>query len=154
MLAGRLADPAPTDPEQVWLRRSVSTAYYALFHLLVGEAVERWSGSPGARLGLERAFQHTNMKEVSRTVKHGSWKGWSTPPPPLPVELRQVATAFIDLQDARHLADYDNSKTWTLTDAQRQIEIAEDTFQGWRKIRTDPAANEYLLSLLIGKKRE
>jgi hypothetical protein len=72
----------------------------------------------------------------------------------LPVELRQVATAFIDLQDARHLADYDNSKTWTLTDAQRQIEIAEDTFQDWRRIRTDPAANEYLLSLLIGKKRE
>ena len=153
-LAKRLANPTPTDPEQVSLRRSVSTAYYALFHLLVGEAVERWSGSPGARLGLERAFQHTNMREVSRTVKQGSWKGWSTPPPSVPVELWELATAFVNLQDARHLADYDNSKAWTLTDAQRQLEIAEGAFQNLGKIRTDPAANEYLLSLLVGKKRE
>jgi hypothetical protein len=94
------------------------------------------------------------MKEVSRTVKHGSWKGWSTPPPSVPVELCEVATAFLDLQGARHVADYDNSKTWTLTDAQRQIEIAESAFQNWQKIRTDPAANEYLLSLLIGRKRD
>jgi uncharacterized protein (UPF0332 family) len=153
-LANALANPAPTDPEQVWLRRSVSTAYYALFHLLVGEAVQGWSGSQSARLGLERAFQHTNMKEVSRTVKQGSWRGWSTPPPPLPAELRAVATAFIDLQDARHQADYDNTKTWTVTRVSVKIADAESAFENWKKIRTDPAANEYLLSLLIGKKRE
>ena len=153
-LASRLANPAPTDPEQVWLRRAVSTAYYALFHLLVGEAVQGWSGSPGARLGLERAFQHTNMKEVSRSVKQGSWRGWSAPPPPLSAELCAVATAFLDLQDAGHQADYDNAKTWTVREAREKIAVAQSAFQNWGKIRTDPAANEYLLSLLIGRKRE
>src|ERR1017187_1520709 len=45
-LADRLANPAPGDPEQACLRRAISTAYYALFHLLVQEAVQGWSGSP------------------------------------------------------------------------------------------------------------
>jgi hypothetical protein len=94
------------------------------------------------------------MKEVSRTVKQGTWRAWSAPPPALPAELRVVATAFFDLQEARHQADYDNAKTWTPTDAQRQIAVAQSAFENWRKIRTDPAANEYLLSLLVGKKRE
>src|ERR1017187_3602354 len=45
-LADRLANPAPGDPEQACLRRAIPTAYYALFHLLVQEAVQGWSGSP------------------------------------------------------------------------------------------------------------
>jgi hypothetical protein len=153
-LANSLANPAPSDPEQVWLRRSISTAYYALFHLLVGEAVEGWHGSPAVRLGLERAFEHKKMKEVSRTVEQGSWRGWSAPPPPSPAELRAVATAFIDLQEARQQADYDNAKTWAPTDALAHLTNAQSAFENWRKIRTDPAANQYLLSLLVGKKRE
>ncbi len=153
-LANSLADPALSDPEQVWLRRSISTSYYTLFHLLVGEAVQAWSGSPAARLGLERAFQHQNMNGVSRAVGQGSWRGWSTPPPPVATELRDVATAFVDLQDARHQADYDNAKTWTPREAREKITVAQTAFQNWEKIRNDPAANEYLLSLLAGKKRE
>ena len=94
------------------------------------------------------------MKEVSRAVRYGSWKGWSSPPPVVPAEMRAVATAFIDLQEARHQADYDNAKTWTAREAKLQIALAESAFENWRKIRTDPAANEYLLSLLVGKKRE
>jgi hypothetical protein len=31
---------------------------------------------------------------------------------------------------------------------------ARTAFENWQKIRTDPAANEYLLSLLMGKRRE
>ena len=152
-LADRLADPAPTDSEQVSFRRSVSTAYYAVFHLLVEEAVQAWSGSPSARVGLERAFEHKNMKEVSRAIWQGSWRGWSTPKPAAPAELLAVAKAFIGLQEARHEADYDNSKIWTSTEARAKIADAQIAFQNWQQIRTNPAANEYLLSLLVGKKR-
>ena len=56
-LAGRLANPAPAEPEQAFLRRSISTAYYALFHLLVQEAVQCWTGSTTARFSLERRFE-------------------------------------------------------------------------------------------------
>jgi hypothetical protein len=74
MLAGHLANPSTNQPEQAWLRRSVSTSYYALFHLLVGDAVQGWNGSLAARVGLERAFGHDNMYKVSQAVSQGSWR--------------------------------------------------------------------------------
>jgi hypothetical protein len=47
------------------LRRAVSTACYALFHLLIEESALRWSGTPEARTGMERGFQHGSMKNTS-----------------------------------------------------------------------------------------
>lgn len=153
-LAAHLATPAAADPEQAWLRRSISTAYYALFHLLVQEAVQRWAGSPAARLGLERTFKHEQMREVSRVVSTGSWKGWSTPRPSVPLELRAVAKSFTRLQKDRHQADYDNEKNWTLTEAEATVTEVRTAFQNWKKINGSSVADEYLLSLMIGKKRE
>lgn len=101
-LASQLTTPATTDPEQAWFRRSISTAYYALFHLLVQEAAQQWAGSRPAQLGLERTFKHDQMKEISRIISTGSWKSWSTPPLPVPPELRDIAKRFIGLQEARH----------------------------------------------------
>jgi hypothetical protein len=153
-LADRLAAPAPGEPEQASLRRSISTAYYALFHLLVQESVQKWSGSATARLGLERRFEHRIMKEVSNAVWRSSWRGWSVPSPAVPPELEAVAEAFVKLQEARHQADYDNSRTWKSTDVRARVADTQRAFADWAKIRTHPAASEYLLSLLIGNKRE
>jgi uncharacterized protein (UPF0332 family) len=153
-LAVRLSQPASTDPEQACLRRAVSTAHYALFHLLAQEGVQVWNGSPSARLGLERVFEHRRMKEVSLLLSKGHWRGWSAPRLPVPSELKEVAQTFIDLQDARHRADYDNAKTWTPVEVSAQVEAVQIAFDSWRQIRSSPAAGEYLLSLLIGKKRE
>ena len=100
-LAEHLTAPAATEPEQAWLRRSISTACYAIFHLLVSEAAQRWKGSAASRLGLERAFKHDQMREVSRAVATGLWKGWSTPRFSVPHELLDVAESFIKLQEAR-----------------------------------------------------
>ena len=123
-LADRLARPGPEDPLQASWRKSVSTAYYALFHLLVSEAVQCWSGSPGARLSLERAFDHKRMKEISASVVNDSWKAWSASPPPVPDDLKAVAKAFVDLQAARHQADYDSATTWSQTEAQAETNKA------------------------------
>jgi uncharacterized protein (UPF0332 family) len=153
-LAGRLANPAPKEPEQASLRRSVSTAYYALFHFLVREAVQGWNGTDAMRAGLERRFEHSKMKSVSQAVAQDKWPGWSTPSLTVPSELRYVARIFVLLQEARHLADYDNAKEWTTIEAREKVAEVQKAFQNWVKIRTDPAANEYLLSLLIGNKRE
>jgi hypothetical protein len=153
-LAGRLAKPAPTEPEQASFRRSISTAYYALFHLLVQEAVQSWNGSATARFGLERKFDHKTMKDVSNAVLRSSWRGWSTPSPVVPTELEAVAEAFVRLQEARQQADYDNAKTWESTAVRAKVTEAQTAFVNWEIIRTHPAANEYLLSLLIGNKRE
>ena len=153
-LAEHLTKPSVTDPEQAWLRRSISTAYYAVFHLLVGEAAQRWMGSPSEKLGLERAFKHEQMKEVSRAVTTGSWKGWSTPRLSVPLDLRRVADLFFKLQESRHEADYSNEKSWSQADVAGIVAEARVAFQLWRGISGSAVADEYLLSLLIGKKRE
>jgi uncharacterized protein (UPF0332 family) len=153
-LAGRLANPAPEDPKQASIRRSVSTAYYALFHFLAQEAAQGWKGTDAMRVGLERKFEHTKMKAVSQAVAQDKWSGWSTPSLKVPSELRFIARTFVILQEARHLADYDNAKEWTPTEARDKVAEVQLAFQNWAKIRAHPAANEYLLSLLIGNKRE
>ncbi len=43
--------------------RAVSTAYYALFHLLIDEAVGNWSIAR-QRSTLARTFEHKEMKRV------------------------------------------------------------------------------------------
>ncbi len=153
-LAHRLAAPVSGEPEQASLRRSISTAYYALFHLLVQEAVQSWNGSATARFGLERRFEHKTMKEVSNAVLRSSWRGWSVPSPVVPTELQAVAKVFVPLQEARQQADYDNAKIWESTAVQAHVTDSQTAFENWARIRTHPAANEYLLSLLIGSKRE
>jgi hypothetical protein len=92
-----LAMPARDEPEQASFRRAVSTAYYALFHLLVQDAAQAWAGSGSARFALERRFEHRIMKAVSVSIVHGSWKGWAVPAIPVPAELRSVATTFVYL---------------------------------------------------------
>jgi hypothetical protein len=154
LLAANLAKPGPADPVQACLRRSVSTAYYSLFHLLVQEATQAWNGSAEARIALERVFEHKRMRDVSKAIWTGPWKGWSTPSPPVPSELRDVANAFTILQVARHDADYDNGTVWTPADVADVVALARSAFENWQKIRDHPAANEYLLALLVRKKRE
>jgi hypothetical protein len=58
------------------------------------------------------------------------------------------------LQEARHLADYDNAKIWAFTEVDVPLTPARTAFQTWQKDCTHPAAHEYLLALLIGKRRE
>lgn len=55
--AKHLASRERKRPKQASLRRAVSTAYYAVFYLLIGEAVRNWSRSD-QRAKLARAFEH------------------------------------------------------------------------------------------------
>jgi uncharacterized protein (UPF0332 family) len=64
-LAQHLANLEPTNPRQACLRRSVSTAYYALFHLLIAEATSNWKHTE-LRSELGRLFGHGKMKSASK----------------------------------------------------------------------------------------
>ena len=61
--ARHLASPEPMRPRQASLRRTISTAYYALFHLLTTAAVMNWR-TPRHRAQLARAFEHRRMNEA------------------------------------------------------------------------------------------
>lgn len=94
------------------------------------------------------------MKETYRIVSTGFWKSWSTPQLPIPQELKDIAKSFVGLQEARHQADYSNEKNWTVTEVNAKLADAQKAFQSWKKVHGSPVADEYLLSLMIGKKRE
>jgi hypothetical protein len=63
-LAQELANLHPDYPHQPSLRRAVSTAYYALFHLLISEATANWQ-RPELRAILGRVFDHGPMKQAA-----------------------------------------------------------------------------------------
>ena len=135
------------------MRRAVSTAYYALFQLLIEDAAQRWQGSSEARTGLERAFAHGPMKNTSIRFGGRTWLDWHGNQQPVPSTLQRVASAFVDLQEERHTADYDNSEQWSLTEVQAILNKARSAFQDWQSIRTDPMAGNYLLTKLLNKQR-
>ena len=138
---------------QADLRRAVSTAYYALFHLLIEDAAQRWKGSSAAITGLQRAFNHGQMRIVSTKFSSPRWQDWHCATQTVPTALRRVAQSFAELQDERHTADYDNHEEWTVSDVQELLDTAAAAFEDWQSVRTDPLAGDYLLSMLLGKSR-
>jgi hypothetical protein len=89
------------------------------------------------------------MKKASQGVIHGKFLGW---PDPTVARLKEVANAFIELQEARHLADYDDSKQWSRTDALKVADRASAAFVAWKIIREDKIAQDYLLQLLVQRR--
>ena len=128
------------------LRRAVSTAYYALFHLLVSETTLNWNRE-SSRNALGRMFDHGLMKRVSdRAAKKGQRAGQDVG---VDSGLRLVAKAFVDLRDLRHIADYDNGASWTVWQGINAVARASSAFQVWGEIKHADIAQEYLVALLI-----
>lgn len=64
-----------TPASQASLRRSVSSAYYAVFHLLIAEATSNWNNQP-LRSALGRGFNGLPTRKGSRTRPCGTpWRG-------------------------------------------------------------------------------
>ncbi len=150
--AGQLLHKHEPNSSQADLRRAVSTAYYALFHLLISETTLNWSRD-SSRDAFGRMFDHALMKKASRRLLNSSdilFKGEDTS---LVEKLKTVARAFVQLQDRRHIADYHNGILWTHTESLLEITTVRQAFLIWASIRNENIAQEYLVSLLI-KPRE
>src|ERR1700722_14135107 len=63
-LAQDIADLPSVERRQASIRRPISTAYYALFHLLISEASLNWA-RPELRPILGRLFDHGPMLSAS-----------------------------------------------------------------------------------------
>jgi hypothetical protein len=135
----------------------VSTAYYALFHLLVNEASSRFvtgRDRDALRHCLARGFAHSNMKTVSQQFATNSVSAKLSPGLKgrrLQVELTRVAEAFVDLQQARHEADYDTAQRFTRREVLDLVEQAEQAFQDWHVVRNSLQADTFLVGLLAYK---
>ena len=136
----------PNSARQVDLRRAVSAAYYAVFHLLTTEAAQNWKHQ-SQRNRFARMFDHGRMKTCCSKVS-------SRPLPTDPAEilvardLKIVADSFVALQQARHTADYDNSKEWSRSQVYEAIIQAKDAMNAWAVVREKAVAQDYLFDLM------
>jgi hypothetical protein len=148
--AGHLATREPKKPRQASLRRAVSTAYYALFHALLYEATHLlFPNTPSElRHRASRAFSHSEIKNAcSKFAKSGGISGLTTAP--IDSNLVDIATAFVDLQQARHDADYNLSEIFDRVQVIGYIDQARDAMAKWKAVKNTPNANVFLSATLI-----
>lgn len=143
-------------PKQASLRRAVSTAYYALFHLLIAETVRNWR-RPEERNILARMFEHVVMRNAcdkTRQELDDYFKAGPKPGPNLLTaqHLHLIAKTFVTMQQWRHAADYDGSRHWTRTQALESVDLVAEAFQSWKAIRNEPVAQDFLVTLLLRKR--
>jgi uncharacterized protein (UPF0332 family) len=141
-LAGRNAGSG--SPRNADLRRAVSSAYYALFHhvtLLLAQALLP-TGSEKERLELTRLFNHTDLAGLCERVT-----GTGTPPKHqgsvldhlrANVILTDIATAFSDLMQARHDADYNHLAQFSRPEVLTLIDSANDAVQKLDSLQGGP----------------
>ena len=138
----------PRNPKQASLRRAVSTAHYALYHLLISESVANWNRVP-LRAALGRAFDHNLMKAASQRIQDTRQFPFTGEDPKVVAVLKAVAKTFAQMQEKRHIADYDNTTFWTRTEALAEVKSAEHAFAAWKPIRNEQIAQAYLVSLIV-----
>ncbi len=155
--ASRLANLEPRRPKQASLRRAVSTAYYALFHLLTDDAARRLVHGADRefhRVLVSRAFSHARMAEASRAIQGGTLpRSLATSGVRISAEVAIVADAFVLLQQERHEADYNTGTSFTRHRAEAAVRLAQAAFVAWRTARAGADADLYLLAMLLPANR-
>lgn len=140
-------------PKQATLRRAVSTAYYAAFHLLVSAAAHQASPAlpAGLRQKVQRSLEHGTMKEAAKR-----FESRNLPDPikhllssSLSGDLVAVARNFVRLQQERHDADYDLAARFDRPRAQDAVRLAVQLFSHWNAVRDSEDASVFLASLIF-----
>lgn len=111
-------------PRQANLRRAVSTAYYALFHCLADTTANLLVGGLGSQRDPEgreiwrqgyRALDHAAARRAARPDIAARF----------PEPIRDVAAIIADMQQRRHLADYDPHLRLTKSEVLQDIAECE-----------------------------
>ncbi|WP_237477310.1 hypothetical protein [Lichenibacterium dinghuense] len=154
-VARLLASSQVGPPNDAMVRRSISTAYYALFHTVLEAGADRFFGAhKRAQAGhaiLYRSFDHGRMKRVCEDAARSSLA------PTLQRQLRRTsfdpglrrfAGAFVLLQASRHAADYDPAVRLQHEDALAAIGRAEQASTSFAAAPDDERSD--LLALMLG----
>ena len=157
-LAEELSNLHEPNHRQVDLSRAVSTAYYALFHLLISEATANWM-EDRLRPILGRIFEHAKMKsaceaKISELNSYFEGNPSRSREQVVSLHLHWVAKTFVQSQQQRHDADYNTVKEWTDTEVATLIASVAQAFKSWRIIHAELVAQTLLVSMLGGKERK
>jgi len=150
-------------------RRSVSTAYYALFHFILEEAAKDLLGTHNdlrrRRRTLARLFSHSGIKKALDKIsgsyvdpgvaellrpRRGSPGAFAAPP-----FARELGRTFANVQAKRHVSDYDLNTKIGEADARFIIVRVSDVIAAWRAADTAEDRDfKHALSMLMLLKGE
>lgn len=142
--------------DQAAIRRAISNAYYAVFHLIVQEGVDLLLGNEDKKISnyFQRSFDHSSMKgaceDIRKTIlpnRHAPIDG------PFPHELVQLSIIFVFLQKMRHDADYNQFEAISKAIAKESIKRAYDGIAFWNTmLETNKGAAKQFVTLLLLQK--
>jgi hypothetical protein len=126
-----IASSATGRPRQVDLRRAISAAYYGVFHAVLTAAADQAVGSvrrASEHYGLVyRSVSHRGLRElcqeVQKPVPSARYRRYQ-PVGGFSRNVRTFAAGLVQLQDARHSADYDPLVTLKRSDALFAVRLA------------------------------
>jgi hypothetical protein len=157
-----LVDLDPVAPQEVNLRRAVSAAYYAAFHLLSAAVAEQIS--PAVPLGLrgrtQRALDHGGMAKAADLFKNSGKPITGVPADIghsdlISQKLARIAGDFKDLQQNRYIADYDILDARNVVNyvwASGYVTKAEQLFLDWKDEQGTDNAKVFLAALMLAGK--
>jgi hypothetical protein len=133
-------------PREAFMRRAVSTAYYAMFHALARLCADQLVGGTHAKTAawarVYRALDHKPAKTVLRGVEAAG----------LASEIVGFGEAFALLQERRYQADYDPAPfRYYFNQTSALINLAETAIHGLNSLGVDE--RRALATLLLFKQR-
>lgn len=147
--------PEKGQPRNANLRRAVSAAYYALFHSLALAMAEHLlpEGSREERYALTRSVTHDAIRVVCQWVtQRGSLPSHASQVVDRAAanqDLVDVASAYVELREARHEADYDHLAAFNKPRTLNLVDLARDAVEKLALARDgDPEAFQSFVTLL------
>lgn len=154
--AEALVESDPTKPVQAKLRRAVSTAYYSLLHAMVDESTKQVLGRKATgrratmRRALGRGYDHRTMADACKSFSGGTLPDAlraAAPPGTIPASVRSVARIFLELQRARHRADYNLQRDFSRSEAKQFIQDVRDATKALGALSADDVGCFFLAVL-------
>ena len=135
-----------TAPTNEHVRRSVSNAYYAMFHALAMSNADVLIGAP-----TDTATENAWVR-VYRGLDHGAaarelrrhWQEFSA-------SSQEFSDAFQEMQRQRHSADYDPYATFRIEEVSRWLTTAETTITAY--LEADRGERAYIAALTLVRGR-
>ena len=141
-------------PDNAYLRRAVSTAYYAVFHMLLGAGAERFVGAGRANQAaytlMYRSFNHGRMLDGCRALQASTLKGefkTALGRDAVSFDMQDVAASFTNFHGHRQKADYDPGSQFQYFDVFDILLSADLVITAFKRVL--PAEKTDVLALLL-----
>ncbi len=134
-----MTSPGAGAPRQADVRRAISAAYYGVFHLILKALADEFVGSAGRKSKryalVYRSVDHKSFKdlclETQKATMPAKFRAY-LPTGGFGPDIKAFAAAAVDLQEQRHIADYDPLPRFTVREAELAIELAETAAKRFR----------------------